>query len=116
MNANFYPELDDSGKQAAQKLIEDFKIHLQKAADDAIGDLYTDIVPWIESDSWTNMRNQLIAALSNYPAAKEYDKSYWVRIRKKIFEEHRNEINNDIILDLLKEIEELKERLNRRIH
>ena len=61
MSDKKYPELTNPGSQAAQALIDKFKVELHKAAEPIIEkiirDMYCDIVPHIESDSWTNYRN-----------------------------------------------------------
>lgn len=46
-----YPTLPEPGAQEAQELIERFKQQLKTAAEFAIADLYTDILPHIESDA-----------------------------------------------------------------
>jgi len=58
-----YPELSEQGNIEAVKLIEKFKKQLSKAADEAIGDLYCDVIPHIESDSWSNFRNDIVISI-----------------------------------------------------
>lgn len=102
-----YPELTEAGKQEAVELIESFKVALKKAAEEVISDLHCDIVPYIESDSWTNFRNELMSGLTNYPNRRiqgEYD---FEKIRQQIFEDFREEIIKDLDQDNLKRIEEL---------
>lgn len=106
-----YPELPTDGADEAQRLIDKFKAELKKAANEVIGELYCDVVMYIESDSWTNYRNQLMNGLKNYSNRKiqgEYD---FKEIRQAILKEHKDDIINDLNQDMLAEIESLKKQL-----
>jgi hypothetical protein len=104
-----YPKLPEKGEQEAMALIESFKNRLKDVASDVISDLYTAIAPFIESDSWTNYRNDLMAGLCDYKRAKSsYD---FKEVRRKIFQEYRAEIIEDLNKDLLAEIKSLKKQL-----
>lgn len=84
---------------------------LSKAADEAISDLYCNIMPYIQSDSWSNFRNQLMNGFKNYENRKiqaEYD---FQGIRKAILEEYREDIIRDLNKDLVEEVEHLKKIL-----
>jgi hypothetical protein len=100
-----YPTLSEAGKEQAQRLIDDFKVAMTKAANEALSSLYTDIVPHIESDA-CNYRNSMIAAFQGYQEDRhEHD---FRKIRAKLLEEHRDEIIKDLNQDLVKKIEELE--------
>ena len=106
-----YPELSEEGGAEAQALVDKFKEHLKKAAEEVLGDLYCDVAVHIESDSWTNYRNHLMAGLRNYSNRKiqgEYD---FAAIRRAIFEEYRDEIIPELNQDLLEENKALKEEI-----
>ena len=106
-----FPELPEDGEKEAVKLIGKFKESLKKAADEAIGDLYCEIIPHIESDSWTNYRNFLMAGLQNY-ANKDIQGTHdFKKIRQSIFNEFREDIVVDLNQDMVEEIESLKEQL-----
>ncbi len=105
------PELTEAGKQEAVELIESFKVRLMEVATDVIGDLYCDIVQYIESDSWINFRNELMSGLRNYAnrrIASEYD---FKAIRQQVFEDFREEIIKDLDQDNLEEIDGLKKEV-----
>lgn len=108
-----YPALSEEAQKEAILLIENFKKEISKAAEDTIGRLYTDVMPYIESDTWTNFRNELMDGFKNYQNSKiqgEYD---FKEIRRKIFEEYRSEIIEDLNKDLIEENENLKEQIKR---
>ena len=103
-----YPTLPEPGAQEAQELIERFKQQLKTAAEFAFTDFYTNILPYIESDSWLNFRNQMLEGFLNYNNRKiqgEYD---FKQLRQQIYREFRDEIIKDLDQDNLEEIERLK--------
>ena len=103
-----YPTLPEAGAQEAQELIERFKQQLKTAAEFAFTDFYTNILPYIESDSWLNFRNQMLEGFLNYNNRKiqgEYD---FKQLRQQIYREFRDEIIKDLDQDNLEEIERLK--------
>jgi hypothetical protein len=108
-----YPELSEEGCQEAQILIDRFKNQLKKAADEIIGDLYVDVPAYIESDSWTNFRNTLMAGFKNYGNRKIQGDYDFKEIRAQIYKDFREEIIEDLNQDNLKKIEELEKEVAR---
>jgi len=111
----FYPTLPDAAKEEAQELINQFKEELIKIAEETIGDLYTYVMVHIESDSWTNFRNELMQGFKGYNVRAEsyYD---FKEIRKQIYEEYRDEIIKDLDQDNLNRIESLEKEMERLIN
>jgi hypothetical protein len=113
----FYPELSESGKKAAQDLVDHFKIALKQAASEVIDHLYTDVAVHIEADSWTNYRNKIMEGFRNYGnrmVSREHD---FKMIRQEIYKEFRDDIIKDLNQDNLnriKELEDLVEHLRNR--
>lgn len=103
-----YPQLSEIGQQEAQKLIDAFKEQLIKVATEAIGDLYCDVPSYIESDSWSNFRNELMAGFQNYQTSKVQSSYDFKKIRAEIFKEFREEIIKDLDQDILQQNQELK--------
>jgi len=108
-----FPELPEGGDEEVVALVERFKDVLKKAADDVIGDLYVDIAPHIQSDAWTNFRNDLMDGLRNYRNRKMQASHDFKQIRAAIYKEFREEIIADLNQDLMEEVESLKEDLAR---
>jgi len=106
-----FPELSKEAANEAQELINNFKKQLIVAADEAIGNLYCDILPYIESDSWTNFRNDLMDGFKNYNNKKIQSASDFKEIRQAILVNHREDIINDLNQDMLKEIADLKQQV-----
>ncbi len=108
----FYPALSENGKEEAQKLIDQFKERLIEVAEETIKDLYTDVVVYIESDSWTNFRKELLEGFKGYNvrAESQYD---FKEIRKQIYEEFKDEIIKDLDQDNLEKIERLEKEIER---
>lgn len=109
-----YPELTEKGKENTQKIIDKFQKDLFEVMNSTLvsftQNLATEIV---DDDSWVDLRDQVKSALCAYPSNGEYRLfgHDWIQIRKKILEENRETIVNDIILDKEKEIQLLKERI-----
>ena len=112
-----FPELTEEGKNQAQDLMVKFEQKLKERAvevmKDITNDFYTDILNEIESDHWTNYRTKLLEGLCNYENAKKHSKHDFDRIRRSIYENHKEEIVKDLNQDLLAEIEDLKRQLKR---
>ncbi len=106
-----YPTLPDAGKVEAQELINKFKSDLIKMAEKVIGNLYCDIVPHIESDSWLNYRSALMDGFRNYDNKVVQGEFDFKVIRQEIFKEYRVELIKDLDQDMVKEIEELKRQV-----
>ncbi len=108
-----YPELSEQGNIEAVKLIEKFKKDLVKAADEAIGDLYCEIIPHIESDSWSNFRNNLMDGFKNYDNRLLQSPRDFKEIRQQIFNDFKADIIPDLNQDLVEENERLKADIER---
>lgn len=106
-----YPTLPEAAKEDAQKIIDQFKAQMVKVAEDAIGNLYTDVSMYVESDHWQNYRNQILDGMCNYGNRKIQGEHDFARIRKAILKEHREEIITDLNQDMVKEIAALKEHI-----
>jgi hypothetical protein len=114
MDERLYPELTEEGAKEAQKVIDQFKDRIRKQMvsmiDEILGDFYVDVLPHIESDSWTNFRSSIISGMSAYsPNLGSYDRK---RIREAIYRDHREEIIKDLNQDLIDEVESLKSQLD----
>ena len=113
MEFPLYPTLSEDGKREAQELVEQFKKQLAKAAEEAIFDLYTNIVVYIESDSWTNFRNKLMDGFKDYNNRKIQGDYDFREIRKQIYKDYKDEIIKDLDQDNLKIIESLQTEIKR---
>ena len=106
-----YPALNEAGEKEAQALVDRFKSKLKEAADEAIGELYCDVATYIETDSWSNFRNQIMEGFKNYDNRKIQSEYDFKEIRAEIYKEYRDDIIADLNQDLLKENEKLKKDL-----
>jgi hypothetical protein len=106
-----YPTLAPEAIIEAQALMDGFKAKMLKLCDETLGNLYCNVSAYIESDHWTNYRNDLLAGLRNYGNRKVQASYDFAAIRLAIFNEFRAEIIPDINQDLLAEVESLKKQL-----
>lgn len=110
-----YPNLPKAGVDEAARLIESFKAEMVKAATEVLSNVYCDVAVHIESDSWTNFRNEIVKGLTrNYAYSSELLKYDFRELRKTILIEHREAIIKDLNKDLLAEVEDLKAQLQRK--
>jgi len=108
-----YPKLSEAGEQEAQKYLDSFKEKMKKIADETMSEVYVNLMPYIETDSWGNFRNQIMEGFRNYDNRKIQNAWDFAEIRKEIFKQFHNEIIPELNQDLLKEIEELKATVKR---
>ena len=106
-----YPSLAPEAQAEAQALIDGFKKKMLKLCEETLGELYCDVSAYIESDHWTNYRNDLLAGLQNYGNRKVQASHDFAKIRRGIFDEYRAEIIADLNADLLAEVEDLKKTI-----
>ncbi|RLC30412.1 hypothetical protein DRH13_04370 [Candidatus Woesebacteria bacterium] len=110
-----FPELQEGGAEEAQALIEKFrdklKIEAANVMSSVMDEFYHDLVPHIESDAWTNYRNELMDGLRNYRNRKIQGEHDFKEIRQAIFREFKDEIIKDLDQDHLEAIESLKEQI-----
>ncbi len=107
----FYPKLPEAGKEEAQLIIDGFKKKLVEAAEEAISNLYCDIVVHIESDSWTNYRNDMMEGFKDYNNRKVQGQHDFKAIRQQIYKDFRSDIIKDLDQDNLEKIKGLEEQL-----
>lgn len=103
------------------KFMKDSETHLknilQSEAEAILSKCYTDYGMYISSDAWLNYREELKKELGGglYKAVTNSDEGSWAKnCRDMIFQENRAELIEALNQDLVKEIENLKEQLNRK--
>jgi hypothetical protein len=106
-----YPELSEEGKKEAQSLIDVFKKKLIDTANEAIDNLYCNIVSDIESDSWQNFRNQIMDGYKNYENRKIQNRWDFKEIRAEIFKQFKTDIIDDLNQDIYEENQQLKKQI-----
>jgi uncharacterized protein (UPF0297 family) len=103
-----YPELTEQGKQEAQRIMDSFKPRLVNLMNEVLGDLYTDVSYYVESDHWSNYRNALMDGFKGYGSGKPNHAHDYKELRQAIYRNHKDEIINDLNQDLVAENNELK--------
>ena len=108
-----YPKLSEYGEEEAAAIFEGFKKKMEALCKETLSQLYTDVAAYIESDSWTNFRNDLLDGFRNYGNRKlqaDYD---FKTIRSEIYKQFRDDIIKDLNQDLVTENESLKAEIQR---
>lgn len=109
MKIKQFPELSDKGIQDALYLIERFKSKLQIVANEEIGNLYSGLVPHIETDAWSNYREELRIELEHEYKYSKFKEEWATNFRRAVFVENREEISKLIESDILKRIKHLED-------
>ena len=107
-----HPALTEQGKEEAQLIMDSFKPRLVKMMEEVLGDLYTDVSYYIESDHWTNYRNALMDGFNNYGSGKPNHEYSYKELRQAIYAHHKEEIVKDLNQDLVEENNRLKKQLD----
>lgn len=110
-NYPLYPRLSEEGVKEFEAVIEQFKKKMVRVAEEAIGDLYTDLSMHIESDHWTNYRNKIVAGFRRYDCGQADRRINFRELREAVYREHRDELIADLNQDLVDENERLKRQL-----
>lgn len=108
-----FPHLSEEGAKEAEKVIEAAKKQLQRVCEEALGKIYVDIPVYMESDSWTNFRNELMDGFKNYRNRLKQGDYDFKAIRQQIYNDFRAEIITDLNQDHLEEIKRLQDEVKR---
>lgn len=116
-----YPKLTEQGAEEAQKIMDSFKPQLKKMMEEVLGNLYTDVSYYVESDHWTNYRNALMDGFRGYGGGKPNHEYDYKELRQAIYRNHKDEIvadlNADLVLEnerLQKLVDDLRQQINNR--
>jgi type III secretory pathway component EscR len=104
-----YPELSEEGKKEADLWLQSFRDKMKEIAEETLSEVYGSCVEYIESDSWSNFRNEMLEGFKNYKNRKIQAEFDFAEIRKQIYKEYRDEIIQDLNQDLVKSNKELEE-------
>ncbi len=106
-----YPALSEEGEREAVKRLNGFVNQLKDKIKETMSEFYTDELPYIESDTWTNYRNEIMAGFKNYNNRKIQGEHDFKKIRQAIYKEYREELIVDLNQDMVEEIKVLKKRI-----
>lgn len=93
----------------AQIFIDQFRSQMQVIADETLGKIYADILPYVETDAWTNYREALRLELEYEYKYSTFKSDWATNFRRAVFVENREEISKLISDDILKRIKHLED-------
>lgn len=93
----------------AQSHIDKFRHKMKEIAEECLGEIYVNITPYIETDSWTNYREALRIELQHEYKYSNFKQDWAVDFRRAVFVENREEISKLIESDILKRIKHLED-------
>ena len=110
--SDFEEFLSPEDEARAVAFIDAVKQRIAKEADgvisEALDSMYCDVLPWLETEGWRNMRGLMLTGLAGYGPLATDSRYQWEEIRTKIFEEHREALIDDRIKDLEMQIQVLQ--------
>lgn len=92
-----------------QAFMDRFRNKMRDIADETLGDLYVNVMPHIEMDSWQNYRNVLRSELEHEYKFSKFKEDWATNFRRAVFVENREEISKLIEADILKRIKHLED-------
>lgn len=93
----------------AQAFMDSFRMKMKSIADETLGELYVNIMPYGESDTWINYREALRIELEHEYKYSHFKKEWATNFRRAVFVENREEISKLIEQDILKRIKHLED-------
>ncbi len=93
----------------AQTFIDKFRSRMKDIADETLGELYANIMPYVETDTWTNYRESLRLELEHQYKYSRFKDEWAIDFRRAVFVENRDEISKLIEQDILKRIKLLED-------
>lgn len=104
--------LEEKFSKAQQELIDAFKVKIERAAKDAISDLYADVSSYAVSDAHLNFHNYLrdeFRESLKHEISQEFGHYSWAHsIRMELLKQHPETLRNKIIDDLQDRIKSLE--------
>lgn len=99
-------------KEDTESALNSFRLSMQKIADECISKVYCDVLPHIETDAWTNYREQIRIELAHEYKYSSFKNPWAKDLRRAILVENRDELVNLLNADLLERIKVLEDRVN----
>lgn len=99
----------DKLAKEAQEYIDVFRLRMKDIADETLGELYCKIIPYVDTDTWTNYREALRIELEHEYMFSKFKQPWATNFRRAVFVENREEISKLISEDILKRIKELED-------
>lgn len=108
-----WPEMTEAQNAFCVSLIEKFKGDLKEVAEDVLNQLYTDVIPHLETDTFLNFKSHMLSAVQGYARSYALDDGDLTgrRIREVIYKDHKDELVKLIDHDNVMRITELEKQL-----
>jgi hypothetical protein len=93
----------------AQNYLNNFKSRMGYIAEECLDELYTNVIPYLETDTWTNYRESLRLELEHEYKFSKFKEPWATNFRRAVFVENRKELAELIQEDILKRIKHLED-------
>lgn len=93
----------------AQSFMDSWRSRMREISEETLGEIYVKILPYIETDSWTNYREALRVELEHEYKFSSFKKDWATNFRRAVFVENREELAALISGDILARIKHLED-------
>lgn len=93
----------------AQSFMDSWRSRMRDISEEVLGEIYVKVLPYIETDSWTNYREALRIELEHEYKFSSFRKDWATAFRRAVFVENREEISTLISKDILARIKSLED-------
>ena len=105
--------LSEQGKKEFENMIKNAAEKISVSFKNAMADECAEWVNWVDTDSWSNFRNQLRTAMEyDYSTIREEDHTWSKEVRALILKENRELLVCSLNRDNLDKIKELEDTIN----
>lgn len=96
-----------------QEFMDKFRDKMKKISEEVLGEIYSELMPHIQGESWTNYRNYLNEGFSRGYVKDDFRASYHKELRKTIFLENKDEMIDLLNKDLVERVKQLEDIFNK---
>jgi len=99
----------DKLEKDSQSFMDTYRSRMKDVADEILGELYVNVMPYLETDTWSNYRQALRTELEHEYKFSKFKCDWATNFRRAVFVENREEISKYIESDILKIIKQLED-------
>lgn len=99
-----------------QEFMDKFRDKMKKISEEVLGEIYSELMPHIQGESWTNYRNYLNEGFTRGWIQDDFRREYHADLRKTILVENKDELVTLLNQDLVNRVKTLEDALNRQTY
>ena len=104
-------ELSEQGQKDAEEIYKSFAKRIKSLCDEALGELEVNCLPHLETDAWTNYREELRIELAHEYKYSKFKDDWAKDLRRAILIENKEELVSLLNKDLVVRCKRLEDRV-----